>query len=57
MLRTLQVLVVFKVEVGEPVEAVRLVTAILPAHLFIIILYIFYFFGLVVYLIVFDVQQ
>ena len=57
MRRALQMLVIFEVEVGEPIEAVWLLAALLPAHLFIIILNIFYFLGLVVYLIVFDVQQ
>ena len=57
MLWTLQMLVVFVVEVGEPIEAVRLVATFLSAHLIIIILHVFYFFWLVVYLIVFDVQQ
>ena len=57
MLRTLQEVIIFEIEIWEPVKPVCLVTTILAAHLFIIILHVFYFFRFVVYLVVFDVQQ
>ena len=59
VLRTLQMLIVFKIEVWIFINSAGLVSGICMSapNLIIFILHVFYFLWLVIYLIVFDVQQ